>query len=502
MKKLICLILTVCLTCTCLLCSALSEAQAWTRQGYFQDENGNTLLVDLSETEGYEGWSVSLTLEEETLGWILKQEGSTLKGNLRGWDETAEPFMVTVSEEGDDDLKLETEDGREYHFKAYELPEISFTVTLLTEGWGEIAYTEGENRPEFDPDYPVQSAYIGLTEPAVYTFAALPHAGNLFEKWTKNGEDYSTEPQITVLVDESAEYTAVFSEDPDWNNPVMSYMGEYQSDRANAVVECFSYDEAWITIDWASSASEVTRWIIDGRLDTETMTVTYENGSKVNLVYDEEGNIVNEEYEYTDGTGVITFLSVKMFTWTDHQSESGEVMPFKRVGYIHDPRVNPKAMEDIVENPDAVYGFSPDPASKRLGAYAEFDWTDLEFVAGAREIRIAYHKTMKSLTDIIYRMREEGASTEEMARAVSEERNRLRLASYENDPDGMAAVRKSNLETYGHEEGPTPDELFEKYGSWATVLQKAFSTHMGMDACCGLYDEFYWLYVELGLATD
>lgn len=27
---------------------------------------------------------------------------------------------------------------------------------------------------------------------------------------------------------------------------------------------------------------------------------------------------------------------------------------------------------------------------------------------------------------------------------------------------------------------------------------KAFSPNMGMDACCGLYDDYYLLYIELG----
>ena len=166
--------------------------------------------------------------------------------------------------------------------------------------------------------------------------------------------------------------------------------------------------------------------------------------------------------------------------------------------YIHDPRINPEAMADIIENPDAVYGFSPDPESKRLGSYAEYDWTDPEFVAEAQEERRTYHESMDSMTDILYEMREEGASMEEMARAVSIERNRLRLEAYKDDPEGLAALKESNLQTYGHEDGPTPDELFEKYGDWTVVLQKAFSPNMGMDACCGLYDEYYWLYIELG----
>ena len=181
--------------------------------------------------------------------------------------------------------------------------------------------------------------------------------------------------------------------------------------------------------------------------------------------------------------------------WMTEWSE----LPFM---YEHDPAQNPEAMADIVENPDAVYGFSPDPESARLGTFADYDWTDPVFVAQAKEERRAYHESMDTMTDILYEMREEGASIEEMARAVSEERNRIRLASYDDDPEGLAAVKKSNLDTYGHEEGPTPDELFEKYGSWTTVLQKAFGANMGMDACCGLYDEYYWLYIELGYVAE
>lgn len=173
-------------------------------------------------------------------------------------------------------------------------------------------------------------------------------------------------------------------------------------------------------------------------------------------------------------------------------------LPDGGFAYVHDPRENAEAMADIIENADAVYGFSPDPQSLRLGAYAEYDWTDPAFVAEAQENRRAYHESMDSMMDILYRMREEGSSIEEMARAVSTERNRLRLAAYQDDPEGLAAVKESNLKTYGHEDGPTPDELFEKYGSWIAVMQKAFSPNMGMDACCGLYDEYYWLYIELG----
>lgn len=193
-------------------------------------------------------------------------------------------------------------------------------------------------------------------------------------------------------------------------------------------------------------------------------------------------------------TEAITESSVE----AQNQSQSSE----STFTYIHDPRENPLAMADIVENPDAVYGFSPDPESKRLGSFAQYDWTDPELVSSKQEVRRQYHESIDSMIDILHKMRDEGASIEEMARAVSAERNRIRIESYKDDPAALENMKESNLKTYGHEEGPTPDELFEKYGSWEEVLQNAFGTNMGMDACLGLYDEYYDLYIELGYVSE
>ena len=528
MKRIVCILMAMCIVFTMAACGAkqaganetttqASEAPAqaeqaaaeWTRQGYFTDENENMLTVMWMEEVDEPGWYVGVMAGELAGGCVLPQEGCTLHGDLNGWDESAEPLIVTVSEEGEDGLLLTIDGGESYHFTPMQIEEASIVVTINTEGWGNIAYAEGDQAPELDPEYPSQSAYIGLAEPATHTFIAQPQAGNLFVKWTKNGEDFSKEPQITLLLDESAEYIAVFEEDPDWHNPVMSFIGVYQCDRARANVECSGYDEAWISIEWASSASEMTNWVISGRLDTDTRSITYDGCSKTNFVYDNSGEVVSDDSEYEDIPGVITFNDDGSFTWHRDLPESGEDTVFEWVGmqqdlfsYEHDPRENPEAMKDIVENADAVYGFSPNPESTRLGVYAEYDWTDPEFVAEAQEERRAYHESMSTMMDILYEMRAEGASIEEMARAVSTERNRLRLEAYKDDPEGLEKLKQSNLDTYGHEDGPTPDELYEKYGSWALVIQKAFGTNMGMDACCGLYDEYYQLYIELGYVDE
>lgn len=169
--------------------------------------------------------------------------------------------------------------------------------------------------------------------------------------------------------------------------------------------------------------------------------------------------------------------------------------------YEHDPRENPEAMKDIVENPDAVYGFSPSPDSVRLKDYVNaLDWTDPAQVAEARAQRQAYHDSMSELYRMIEDMLLQGNNVETIARAVSRRRNELRLEAHADDPEGLALVKKSNLETYGDENGPTAESLYEKYGSWQTVLEKALGTNAGMDACLGFYDEYYDMY-DIGAGT-
>lgn len=164
---------------------------------------------------------------------------------------------------------------------------------------------------------------------------------------------------------------------------------------------------------------------------------------------------------------------------------------YETVKYVHDPRLNSKAMEDIVVDHNAIYGFRPSNDSTRLAEFASMDWSDPDVVEKGRQERIEYLRQFDTMYDLWNEMLSQGKSTEEIARAVSARRNEVRLASYKNDPEGLERVKKSNLETYGNENGPTPESLFEKYGSWEKVLIKSFSSNSGMDACLGLYDVQY-----------
>lgn len=169
--------------------------------------------------------------------------------------------------------------------------------------------------------------------------------------------------------------------------------------------------------------------------------------------------------------------------------------------FRHDPRLNPAAMRDIVVDETAVYGYRPNDTGS-LKMYADMDWSDPELVEAGRQERIAYHASIISMYTVLNEMLAEGKDIEEIARTVSAMRNELRLAAYDGDPEGLADIKARNLEKYGHEEGPLADELYERYGSWEAVLNSAFNTNAGMDACLDLYDDCYTLYIAAGQLTD
>ena len=333
MKKMICLLLAVCMVFALAACGKQAEPEIkdWTRQGFFMDEEQNFLSVTWMDDVDEPGWYVGVMLGEDLIedswGGMLPQEGNSLHGALQSSGSKGD-LTVTVAEDGPDGLLLTVEGGETYRFKGGEMPKASVVVNISTEGWGNIAYAEGEQTPEIDPEYPYQSAYLGLEGPETYTLLAWPQAGNLCVKWTKNGEDFSTEAQVTLLLDESAEYVAVFEEDPDWQNPVMNFIGEYQCDRAHATVQCSGFEDAWITIQWGGSAWELMQWDIIGTLDTNTLTITYSGCTKSNIVYGEDGELKSQETVYEGGTGTIVFHDDGTFTWYEDQADDPAGMVF------------------------------------------------------------------------------------------------------------------------------------------------------------------------------
>ena len=182
----------------------------WTREGYFSDDSGNLVYTMKSEDESAPGWYVGCMLEEGIHGAVIAQEGKTLKGDILAEYEEGDPFIVTVSEEGEDGILFAVKDGGTYHLLPYEIPTASIVVLINTDGFGTISYAEGSADPEFDEEYPMQSGYIGLAEPETYTIEARPDEGWKFHNWTKDGEEVTTDMKFTAELSESGEYVAHF----------------------------------------------------------------------------------------------------------------------------------------------------------------------------------------------------------------------------------------------------------------------------------------------------
>ena len=67
---------------------------------------------------------------------------------------------------------------------------------------------------------------------------------------------------------------------------------------------------------------------------------------------------------------------------------------------IHDGN-EMEAIEHTVLDPKAIYGYWPDRKSERLGAFADYDWTDPVLVRRLRNERREYHLLMASMLDML-----------------------------------------------------------------------------------------------------
>ena len=224
-----------------------------------------------------------------------------------------------------------------------------------------------------------------------------------------------------------------------------------------------------------------------------TTKYTFSNSGKSVSLGSNGANVVNDFRETFNKVKAESILDVDEIKQIEKVTEGEAETKFK---YKNNPMDNPKAAKDIIENPDAVYGFSPNPESGRIGKFAEYDWANEEIVANAKEARLQYHKDNESIYKVVEKMKSEGATIEDMARVANEQRNRNRLQSYidRGNMSGYEKAVESNIKNFKNELGMTAEQAYEKYGSWEIVLEKAMSANAGMDACCGLYDDFYYLY--------
>ena len=86
-----------------------------------------------------------------------------------------------------------------------------------------------------------------------------------------------------------------------------------------------------ISVTWGSSAAEHSEWTMSGEFDEESLTVTYSDCTRKDVVFNEGGSIKSETVGYENGKGKIIFsedggLSL---TWQDDTEHAADDMVFE-----------------------------------------------------------------------------------------------------------------------------------------------------------------------------
>jgi RHS repeat-associated protein len=132
-----------------------------------------------------------------------------------------------------------------------------------------------------------------------------------------------------------------------------------------------------------------------------------------------------------------------------------------------------------------VYGYLPRPGS-RYDRDA-FDFTDPDFVSRNRQIRLAYIEGTQDLERIIRQMRSQGQSSEEIARRVVSERNRQKVEARAHMTDAeVRDLESENIRLYGNPVGPSPDQVYDRYGDWEVVIQSSMRRDPEINVLLGI----------------
>lgn len=135
-----------------------------------------------------------------------------------------------------------------------------------------------------------------------------------FVACSSNSADNAEETTPVSSAEASEE---ALDEDSDGQNPVMNFIGNYESGLAKILVEAEGNDGAKFTVDLGLTDDEAEQYTFSGTIDADTLKVTYSNSTKKILTLDANGNVTNEKVEYTDGAGVVIFHEDGTLEWQD-----------------------------------------------------------------------------------------------------------------------------------------------------------------------------------------
>ncbi len=170
----------------------------------------------------------------------------------------------------------------------------------------------------------------------------------------------------------------------------------------------------------------------------------------------------------------------------DFSSFEGSGSSGSKINPLDDPNI----AKDVVTDPNAVYGYKPKEGSS-LDQF-DIDWSNSDEVDKARAARLEYLEAMEAkktkLSVEVDNYLTEGKSMSEIAEMKVNQRNIDRINSYieRRDYGNLEKLYERNLLEYGQKEGPTVQQLYEKYGSYEDVIYSSVKVNKGMNVILGI----------------
>ena len=131
--------------------------------------------------------------------------------------------------------------------------------------------------------------------------------------------------EIAVAVDDSAKGVEKTGGE-EGQNPVMGFIGPYAYGSAGMYIEAGGGHDARVSVAWGNSTGKRSEWTMSGPFDEKTLTITYSNCVRKDLVFNENGDIESETTAYENGTGTITFQEGEntSLVWKDDQDHMAD----------------------------------------------------------------------------------------------------------------------------------------------------------------------------------
>ena len=163
----------------------------------------------------------------------------------------------------------------------------------------------------------------------------------------------TTKPAVPAAQEPAAEIIN------DGQNPTMNFIGNYYNGRTCINVEPEGTNDAKITVTWSSSYDSKAVWTMSGFFNEETTSVSYDNGIKKMVTYNEKGEVISEETLDTNCKGVFVFDNDGV-TW-DEQNEHiadktvvSDLEPEAKPTEAPKPTEKPAEPEEKNTEPEAV----------------------------------------------------------------------------------------------------------------------------------------------------